>query len=135
MPHSEVSELIADAREQVLFLRDVGVDALEVELPEVRVPAPIGERRELEIERRPPPVAQPRETFAERFEKAPPPEKLEIPKRDAPPVEKPAPGSRLAVLPSLLLVGSRFRKAPAAFDPVLADSILATSDDKAAESA
>ena len=41
----------------------------------------------------------------------------------------------LAVLPSLLLVGSRFRKAPAAFDPVLADSILATSDDKAAESA
>jgi uracil-DNA glycosylase len=101
MPHSEVSELIADVREQVLFLRDLGVEVLEVEMPEARVSGPVNDGRELESAKRTVPVAQPRETFAPSFEKAPPPEKLEIPRRDVMPVEKPAAGSRLAVLPSL----------------------------------
>ena len=107
MPQLEVSELIADVREQVLFLRDLGVEALDVDWPERRIPSALSEPRNA--------VGAPTTTFAERFEKAPPPEKLEIRKREAAPVEKPAAGSRLAVLPSL-----KDRKTPKLTKPVQA---------------
>ena len=90
---TEISTLIADIREQVLFLRDLGVDALDVDLPEVQVAAAGRAKREV-------PAVQPRPTFAERFEKVPPPEKLEIRKRDEHPTPKQK-GSRISALPSL----------------------------------
>ena len=105
MQPAEFSEFIADVREQVLFLRDLGVDALDVDLPEARFSSVGGDKVVVESERRtasvvPPPV------FADRFEKAPPPERLEILKREAPNMAKPA-GTRLSALPSL-----KDRKAP-----------------------
>jgi uracil-DNA glycosylase family 4 len=101
MPHSEASELIADVREQVLFLRDLGVEALEIALPERRIASGGSDKRVVDGERREVPADAPRATYTPSFEKAPPPEKLELPKREITPVEKPAAGSRLAVLPSL----------------------------------
>ena len=105
MQPAEFSEFIADVREQVLFLRDLGVDALDVDLPEARFSSVGGDKVVVESERRtasvvPPPV------FADRFEKAPPPRRLEMPKREAPNMAKPA-GTRLSTLPSL-----KDRKAP-----------------------
>lgn len=88
MPDTEYSELIADLREQILFLKDLGVEALEVNLPEIAGhEAPIGNKKSVEL------------AASGRFEKAPPPSSLNIPKRkaDAP---KQA-GSRLSALPSL----------------------------------
>jgi len=113
MPQSEVSELIADIREQVLFLRDLGVDALGVELPDSRISSVHSDKRVVDSTRREAPVAAPRGNYTPSFEKAPPPEKLEIPKREAPTVEKPAAGSRLAVLPSL-----KDRKTPKVAKPL-----------------
>ena len=101
MQPAEISEFIADVREQVLFLRDLGVDALDVELPEIQVSSGGSDKWVVDSERRPAPAVTPRPTFAERFEKAPPPEKLDIPKRETPAVNKPSAGSRLAALPSL----------------------------------
>ena len=101
MPQSEVSELIADVREQVLFLGDLGVDALEVELPERRFASVGSDKRAVDSAHREAPFAAPRVNYTPSFQKAPPPERLELPIRDAMPVERPAAGSRLAVLPSL----------------------------------
>ena len=80
---------------------------MDVELPEVRVLSVGSDKRVVESERRsaPAPVEPP--AFAERFEKAAPPERLDIPKREVPAASKPAAGSRLSALPSL-----KDRKAP-----------------------
>ena len=64
MPQSEVSELIADVRKQVIFLRDLGVDALEVELREGRIASVGSDKWVVESVRREPPVAAPRTSFA-----------------------------------------------------------------------
>ena len=89
-PH--VSELIADIREQILFLQELGVDTLNVELSAVE--SPINRvKNERRVESPAPFPAQ------EPFEKAPPPAALDIPKRTA---EAPKRGgSRIASLPSL----------------------------------
>ena len=100
-PRPEISELIADVREQVLLLRDLGVDAWEVELPEARALSAGRGVRAADSEPRYANAAEPRAIAAEPFEKAPPPERLEIPKREAPQAEKPVAGARLAALPSL----------------------------------
>jgi DNA polymerase len=103
---TEIADLLGGIREQLLFLRDLGVDALDVEWAESRFSSVGNDKRVMDSERRPIPAVTPQPTFAERFEKAPPPEKLDIPKRESPVVNKPA-GSRLSALPSL-----KDRKAP-----------------------
>ena len=100
MQPGEISEFIADVREQVLFLQDLGVDALHVEWAERRFSTVSSDKRVAESERRSAPAVPQPPVFAERFEKAPPPERLDIPKREAPAASKPA-GSRLSALPSL----------------------------------
>ena len=100
MQPGEISEFIADVREQVLFLQDLGVDALHVEWAERRFSTGSSDKRVAESERRSAPAVPQPPVFAERFEKAPPPERLDIPKREAPAASKPA-GSRLSALPSL----------------------------------
>ncbi|MGD9628459.1 MAG: uracil-DNA glycosylase family protein [Pyrinomonadaceae bacterium] len=81
---SELSELIADVREQVLFLQELGVDALDVRLPE----AEVDRVESLQM------VAAPGI-----FEKALPPADIGLPKRPAEPARRG--GSRIASLPSL----------------------------------
>jgi uracil-DNA glycosylase len=92
----ELSELISDLREQVLFLQELGVDALEVGLP------PVVDSGQVTAERGRPAglSAQPRSGFENRVEKAPPPDKLALPRKDDVAVLR-ASGSRLAALPSL----------------------------------
>lgn len=78
---NEISELIADVREQVMYLRELGVDAVDVKLPETMTPiviAPVTSAPELVVPTAVPP-------------------KIEIPT----PQTKPRTGSRLASLPSL----------------------------------
>lgn len=89
---SEVASLIADIREQILFLRELGVDALDVQLP-ASPPVVFGEKEE--------PIAEtlPSRAVAEPFEKAPPPVALGLPKRTADAPKRG--GSRIAALPSL----------------------------------
>ena len=103
---TEISTLLADIREQVLFLRDLGVDAFDVEWPESGFYSAGSNKRVMDVETRPAPAVPQSPAFAERFEKAPPPTKLDIPKREALAASKPA-GSRLSALPSL-----KDRKAP-----------------------
>lgn len=91
---TELSELIADVREHVSYLQELGIDALAVELPEFGTietkatvqTAPL----RMVANQEPPPV----------FEKAPPPESLQIPKRETVAAPKRI-GSRLGALPSL----------------------------------
>lgn len=83
---NEISSLIADIREQILFLQELGVDALDVELPLIQVPAAATDSSST--------VAQ-----SEPFEKAPPPASLDMPKRN--PEAPKRGGSRIASLPSL----------------------------------
>jgi uracil-DNA glycosylase len=90
MPHPELAELIADVREQVLFMRELGVDALAVELNE-----------------RPPILSSVRSliTDSSRAVKMPSVE-IPAPRKES---RSKAPGSRLAALPSL---SNRPRSAP-----------------------
>lgn len=85
MPDTEYSELIAELREQVLFMQELGVDALAVKIPDetdrAGVPASVASA-----------VKVP-------FEKAPPPTSLNISKRGADAPRQA--GSRLSALPSL----------------------------------
>ena len=97
---AEIADLLGDIREQVLFLRDLGVDVLDVEWAESRFASVGSDKRVGESGRRSAPAVPQPPVFAERFEKARPPEKLDIPKRETPAANKPA-GSRLAALPSL----------------------------------
>lgn len=82
---SEFSSLIADVREQVLFMQELGVDAFEVELGERPVMLSSVDSSKLVVDS-PTPV------------KAPPPPEIAIPRKETPPRQ---PGSRLAALPSL----------------------------------
>ncbi len=88
---SEVASLIADIREQILFLQELGVDALDVQMPVASLSSVMTDR--FEADRSPTLVR------TEPFEKAPPPVDLELPKRAT---EAPKRGgSRIASLPSL----------------------------------
>ncbi|HQU92113.1 MAG TPA: uracil-DNA glycosylase [Pyrinomonadaceae bacterium] len=88
MSHSsEVSNLIADIREQILFLQELGVDALDVELPAGSLSSGDSDKWVVDS---PKPV---------QFEKAPPPTDLGLPRRAA---EGPKRGgSRISAMPSL----------------------------------
>src|SRR5688572_17145490 len=92
----EISDLIADVREQVLFLQELGVDALAVEL------TPVVNSRQLTVDSAGSAelTAQPNSGFENRVEKAAPPEKLELPRKDDVAAPRSA-GSRLSALPSL----------------------------------
>lgn len=98
---TELSELIADVREHVSFLREIGIDALEVELPETsnfRQDVAHTPVLKAVASHEPPPV----------FERALPPESLQLPKKEQVTAAK-RPGSRISALPSL-----RSRPAPTA---------------------
>ncbi|MEQ1764212.1 MAG: uracil-DNA glycosylase, partial [Pyrinomonadaceae bacterium] len=90
---SEISNLISDIREQILFLQELGVDSLAVELPEAgRLLPSVGSDKRLVDS----PVAAVSDV---QFEKAPPPSALGLPKRAT---EAPKRGgSRITSLPSL----------------------------------
>lgn len=91
MAEPNLAELISDIREQVLFLQELGVDSLSVELPEPIIGSPARETAKADKTRE--------FTPAEPFEKAPPPADLGLPKRST---EAPKRGgSRIASLPSL----------------------------------
>lgn len=83
------TSLISDLREQILFLKELGVDGLAAELPEDKGSGTIPQ----------PPAATSRATESPVFEKAPPPESINIPKRSKETARQA--GSRLAALPSL----------------------------------
>jgi len=83
---SELSSLIADVKEQVLFMQELGVDALAVELPETVSSKPEVQGSKSDV------------VIRAEVVKSPPPADLSIPKKD---VQPKAPGSRLAALPSL----------------------------------
>ena len=112
MPDAEISEFVADIREQVLYLRDLGVDSLQVDWRESRVSSVSSDKAAVDSARRVAPSAVPLEPYPPRFEKAPPPERLEIPKREEPAANRAA-GSRLSVMPSL-----KNRKAPKGPKPI-----------------
>ena len=90
MSDPNVSELISDIREQVLFMQELGVASLAVELRELPASPVNGDKLKVDSPRLEMPVT---------FEKAPPPSSIELPKRsnDAPKRG----GSRIASLPSL----------------------------------
>ncbi|MDM7921675.1 MAG: uracil-DNA glycosylase, partial [Pyrinomonadaceae bacterium] len=111
---TEYSKLIADVREQVLYMQELGIDMLEVQLPEATVP---DERPRIAT---PAPVQE----FAKSVKTLPPPD-LQLPERaETKPREKRAPGSRIAALPSLA-------KRPAKTSPSYetAKSIIAITSD------
>jgi uracil-DNA glycosylase len=83
MPHkNEISQLIADVKEEILYLQELGVGEFDAEIPEGRVSS-VGRAK---------PKVESVKTAA-----APPPEIPKIEKED----KKKTNGSRLAVLPSL----------------------------------
>jgi DNA polymerase len=84
---SELQSLITDIREQILFLQELGVDALDVELPAVSLSSVDSDKWVVDSAPRAP------------FEKAPPPSDLGLPKRltEAPKLG----GSRISAMPSL----------------------------------
>jgi DNA polymerase len=94
--NTEISHFFADVREQILFLQKLGVDSLGVELP------PIVDSGQLTVDsgKLAGLNSQPSSGFEGRVEKAAPPEKLQLPKKEDVSVPRSA-GSRLAALPSL----------------------------------
>ncbi len=95
MPNSELNNLFADVREQVLYLRELGVEAMDVRI----------ENLELKVEnlganQSPPPISNLRSEISNVRSEIP---KIEIPSiQTTKPVEPRVPGqSRLASLPSL----------------------------------
>lgn len=90
---NEVSNLISDIREQILYLQELGVDSFDVEFPEHAGPvASVGSDKwvmdSVSTPTRPVP-----------FEKAPPPSNMDLPKRGA---DAPKGGrSRISSMPSL----------------------------------
>lgn len=86
---TELSELIADVREHVSYLQEIGIDALAVELSEAKaISGNSVSSDKFQV------------VSEEAFEKAPPPENLQIPKRETITAPKRT-GSRLGALPSL----------------------------------
>ena len=90
MPVTEINELIADVREQVLYLQELGVETLDVNV----------ESLELRVESKRPYITAPEPTKADPI---PSNLKFEIPKKAE---SRPA-GSRLASLPSLSNLSKR----------------------------
>lgn len=86
---TELSELIADVREHISYLQEIGIDVLAVEMPEAGVFAGNSVSSD-----------KFRVVNEEPFEKTAPPESLQIPKRETGAAPKRA-GSRLGALPSL----------------------------------
>lgn len=86
----EIHELIADVREQVLYMQELGVETLKVDLPDVSV---VNERRILAASK----------PATETMRPAPPPRTISEPRSEISDKidERPAAGSRLASLPSL----------------------------------
>jgi DNA polymerase len=93
MSDPNVSELIADIREQILFLQELGVDSLAVELPEPgrQIASVDSDKWVVDSPATP--------TRSVSFEKAPPPENIQLPRRGTETAKKG--GSRIATLPSL----------------------------------
>ncbi len=90
---SDLSKLISDVREQIIFLQELGVDGLDVAMITAPVSVSSVDSRTLGVESPPKPVS------TETFEKALPPTDLGLPKRTT---EAPKRGgSRIASLPSL----------------------------------
>jgi len=90
MPTPEHSELIADLREQILFLQELGVDGLSVDLPEPQISPSSVDSYKINVGISP-------------AGKSTPPAETIIPKTDS---RHARAGSRLSALPSL---GSRVR--------------------------
>lgn len=89
--HSELQNLIADVREQILFLQELGIDALDVQGPASSLSS--GASDKLGVD------SSPTLARTEPFEKAPPPADLGLPKRTT---EAPKRGgSRISAMPSL----------------------------------
>ncbi|HMQ02833.1 MAG TPA: uracil-DNA glycosylase [Pyrinomonadaceae bacterium] len=82
----EIAELIADIKEQVLYLQELGVDGIDAELPEPNIARQAGTS---EIRAEVPRPAEPSDPFPIRAKLAPQPASTRTP------------GSRLAALPSL----------------------------------
>jgi len=93
MSDPKVSELIADLREQILYLQELGVDSLAVELPDVKSPVSSVGSDKWVVD------SVPAQTRPVHFEKAPPPSNIELPKRAADVPRKS--GSRISAMPSL----------------------------------
>lgn len=90
MPIPEHSELIADLREQILFLQELGVDGLSVDLPEPQISLSSVDKYKVNVS-------------SSLAAKSALPAEISIPKTDSRPART---GSRLSALPSL---GSRVR--------------------------
>ena len=97
---SEISGLIADLREQILFLQELGVDALAVEMPELALDPMESGKRVAGSEKLELPGGQAGQGHEARFEKTAPPERLELPRKQDEAAPRTA-GSRLSALPSL----------------------------------
>ena len=97
---SGISVLIADVREQILFLQELGVDALAVEMPELALDPMESGKRVAGSEKLELPGGQAGQGHEARFEKTAPPERLELPRKQDEAAPRTA-GSRLSALPSL----------------------------------
>lgn len=97
MKATEFTEVIAEIREQVLYLQELGVETLDVKLPEIRLESRDSrvESRELRVESGARPAVSGRGITESKIEISVRP--VETPK----PAETRPPGSRLAELPSL----------------------------------
>ena len=73
MSDPNVSELIADLREQILYLQELGVDSFDVELPDAKlqIASADSDKREVDSLQLAAPAV---------FEKAPPPSNIELPR-------------------------------------------------------
>ncbi|HEX6126062.1 MAG TPA: uracil-DNA glycosylase family protein [Pyrinomonadaceae bacterium] len=91
---AELKELIADVKEQVRYLREIGVDSLVAELPEIVVAEGAVETGTPRTKQAVTSVSPPRPGTS-------PPVPISIPTMEPPDRKKPSAGTRLAKLPSL----------------------------------
>lgn len=90
---NEVSNLISEVREQILYLQELGVDSFEVELPDAKSPVSSVDSDKWKVD------SAPAQTRSVPFEKAPPPSNIELPRRTTEAPKKG--GSRISAMPSL----------------------------------
>ena len=91
-----VRELLSDVKEHVLYLQELGVENLDVDLSGFAAAAPVASRpRSVPVESRPEPLADLLKKVSD-----PPARVPEIPKKPVT-AAKPQPGSRIKALPSL----------------------------------